>query len=416
MPSQGLLLLSLALGAQAVDLFTAYSGVPGFPPCFRQPILQVLNASHLLAFAEGRYNGYCSGGADGSNSSVWVRRSADGGATWAPAVMLYDAPPQPDYLSCAHDARSGRAFVFIQTAPNMVVHSDDAGLTWSRAAPLNISLPPGVTASPGVAHGIQVQGALCAEPTCGGAAGRLVVAWVCHRKAAPGAAAPPPPPATAGDVSCVGCYSCLATSDNGGATWRIAAAAVTSQEGSREASIVQLPASSHPGAPGAVIYVTQRNMGATPGHRWHSLSLDSGSSLSLFGTDPGLPDVDTKNWTVRSGRQRALPPPSPSSTPSLSHSAILPPNPPRAQGIVAGAASIGGVVVVSTPMSATERADLALFRSHDNAVTWAPGELLVPGPAGYSDLMALNDTHGAVVCENGEAEFAEKISFLVVEK
>ena len=99
----------------------------------------------------------------------------------------------------------------------------------------------------------------------------------------------------------MGCYSCLATSDDGGATWRIAAAAVTSQEGSREASLVQLPASSHPGAPGAVIYVTQRNMGATPGHRWHSVSLDSGSSLSLFGEDPGLPDVDTKNWTVRWG-------------------------------------------------------------------------------------------------------------------
>lgn len=285
--------LASALG---VDLFVAYSGVPGFPPCFRQPILQVLNNSHVLAFAEGRFNGYCSGGADGSNSSLWVRRSTDGGASWAPAAMLYDAPPQPDYLSCAYDARSGRVLLFIQTTPNMVVHSDDAGLTWSRAAPMNISLPPGVAASPGVAHGIQLQGALCAEPTCGGAAGRLVVAWVCHRKAAAA-----PPPAAAGDVSCAGCYSCLATSDDGGATWRIAAAAVTSQEGSREASLVQLPASSHPGAPGAVIYVTQRNMGATPGHRWHSVSLDSGSSLSLFGTDPGLPDVDTKNWTVRWG-------------------------------------------------------------------------------------------------------------------
>ena len=83
---------------------------------------------------------------------------------------------------------------------------------------------------------------------------------------------------------------------------------------------------------------------------------------------------------------------------------------------MAGAASIGGVVIVSTPMSATERADLALFRSHDNAATWAQGELLVPGPAGYSDLMPLNDTHGAVLCENGEAEFAGKISFLIIKK
>ena len=368
------MIAAAALLGGGVDLFAAYSGRPGFPPCFRQPVLSVLNSTHMLAYAEGRFNSFCSGGADGSNSSIWVRRTGDGGATWAPAQMLYDAPPQPDYLSSVYHQGSGRAFLFIQTSPNLVTYTDDAGATWSRPAPIKISLPPGVTASPGVAHGIQVQGGLCAEPTCGGGAGRLIVAWVCHHaKAAPRAAA-------AGDVSCAGCYSCLATSDDAGATWRVAPAGITTQEGSREASLVQLPASAFPGAPGAVIYVSQRNMGATPGHRWHSISLDSGDSLTRFGVDPGLPDVDTKNWT----------------------------------GIVAGAARIGETVLVSTPMSPTERADLGLFRSSDNAATWAPGELLLPGPAGYSDLMPINATHGALLCENGQAEFAEKISFFIV--
>ena len=362
-----------------VDLFVAYSGKPGFPTCYRQPILLALNASHLIAFAEGRYNGaYCSGGVDGTNSSIWARVSADGGSTWGAATMLYDAPPQPDYLSAVFDARAGRAILHLQTAPYVQLHSDDAGATWSRPAPIAIALPAGVAAaSPGVAHGIQLAGALCAEPTCGGAAGRLVVAWVCHKKA------PAPALRAAGDVSCPGCFSCLATSDDGGASWAIAAAAVSTQEGSREAAVVQLPSASRAGAgAGAVVYVTERNMGATPGHRWHAVSLDGGRSLGLFGVDAGIPDVDTKNWT----------------------------------GIVAGAARIGGDVFISTPGAAVERADLTLFRSRDEAATWGAGELFLAGPAGYSDMVALNDTHGAILCENGEAEFAGKISFFVFAK
>ena len=366
----------LLLQGGGIDLYEAYSGVPGFPTCFRQPVLTVINATHYLAFAEGRDNGYCSGGADGDNSSIWVRTSGDGGSTWTPAAMLYDAPPMPDYLSAVFDARSGRALLFIQTSPNLVTHSDDAGATWSKPSPINITLPHGVTASPGVAHGIQVSGALCSEPSCGGAAGRLIVAWVCHKKT------PPRPIGSRSDISCAGCYTCLAVSDDGGKTWEVGASAVSTQEGSREASLVQLPHSSHPsGTGGAVIYATQRNMGATPGHRWHSISVDSGSSLSIFGEDPSLPDVVTKNWT----------------------------------GIVAGAARIGETVVVSTPKAQAERADLALFSSVDSAATWDAGQLLVQGPAGYSDMQAINGTHGAVLCENGAQEFSGKISFFVFE-
>lgn len=288
------LLLSTCADASLVDLFKAYDGQP---TCYRQPVLVSINSTHLLAFAEGRDNGYCSGGADGHNSSIWVRTSADGGSSWAPARMLYDAPPMPDYLSAVHDAATGRSLLFIQTAPNLVTYSDDAGATWSKPEPVKITLPLGVTsASPGVAHGIQLRGELCAEPTCGGAAGRLVVAWVCHGKKAAAAAAPR---ARLGDISCLGCYSCLAASDDGGASWAIAPGAVAlPQEGSREASIVQLRSSAHASA-GAVVYATERNMGASPGHRWHSISVDGARNLSLFGDDAGLPDGDTKNWTVR---------------------------------------------------------------------------------------------------------------------
>ena len=180
--------------------------------------------------------------------------------------------------------------LFIQTSPNLEMHSDDGGMSWSKPTPITISLPAGYSATPGVAHGIQISGAMCAEPTCGGTVGRLVVAWVCHaKKAAP----------RSGDVSCVGCYSCLATSDDHGATWAIAPAGVsTAQEGSREGSLVQLRSADVPGAgSSAAVWATLRNMGATPGHRWHALSLDGGVTIASHGNDPSLPDGGTKNWT-----------------------------------------------------------------------------------------------------------------------
>ena len=282
--------LSVIAAPVGVDLWKAYSGREGFPTCYRQPVLTVLNSSHLIAFAEGRVNGYCSGGADGSNSSIWARNSNDRGKTWSEAQMLFDSPPQPDYLSALYDSSTGRTSLFIMTSPNLVTFSDNAGSTWSKPSPIVINLPSGYTATPGVAHGLRVEGGLCPEPTCNGTAGRLIVAWVCHSKN----------PTLSGnmlDTSCPGCYSCLAVSDDAGGTWSVSLAAVASpQEGSREASLVQLRSSAY-GAKGAVIYATERNMGASPGHRWHAISMDGGSSLSNFGVDPSIPDGVTKNWT-----------------------------------------------------------------------------------------------------------------------
>lgn len=363
----------LTLGP-GVDLFAAYSGKAGYPTCYRQPVLTVLNGTHLVAFAEGRMNTFCSGSADGSNSSIWVRSSGDSGSTWSEAAMLYDAPPQPDYLSAVYDATTGRVLLFIQTSPNLQLTSDDAGVTWSKPAPVVISLPSGYSATPGVAHGIQIQGALCGEPTCGGTVGRLVVAWVCHAKKST-----PTTPTLLRDTSCPGCFSCLATSDNGGASWEIAPGGVsTAQEGSREASLVQLKSTSTATAT-ATVYASERNMGAAPGTRWHAISTDSGRTLTQFGVDPTLPDGDTKNWT----------------------------------GIVAGLARVGGdSLYFSTPSAAGARADLTLYHSTDECASWGtPGVVVIPGPAGYSDLGALNATHGAILCENGEKEFAQKISF-----
>ena len=51
-------LFAIACSVDGVDLYEAYSGVPGLPTCFRQPVFTMINATHYLAFAEGRDNGY----------------------------------------------------------------------------------------------------------------------------------------------------------------------------------------------------------------------------------------------------------------------------------------------------------------------------------------------------------------------
>jgi photosystem II stability/assembly factor-like uncharacterized protein len=205
------------------------------------------------------------------------------------------------------------------------------------------------------------------------------VAWVCHqgkRRGGGDSGEAAPPPRRAGDVSCAGCFSCLATSDDDGATWTVAA--VSTQDGSREAALAQLTAPA--GSTGAVIYASERNMGAAPGTRWHAISRDSGASFSAFGTDPALPDGMTRNWT----------------------------------GICAGLARIGDTLLFSTPMATGARADLALYRSADEGASWSAGALFASGPAGYSDMTAINKTHAAIIFENGADEFAQQINFAVV--
>lgn len=93
-------------------------------------------------------------------------------------------------------------------------------------------------------------------------------------------------------------------------------------------------------------------------------------------------------------------------------------------GIVAGCARSGGSssstgsgtrpLVFTAPSATRARADLALWVSDDNGRSWNNGKpraLLVPGPAAYSDVVAMNATHWALLVENGKGEFAQRISF-----
>jgi len=199
-----------------------------------------------------------------------------------------------DFLTAVYD------HLFIQQgAATIYTTSSDDGATWSAGTTLKFSIAPFKTAIPAVGTGIVLAPGLCTTPSCGGKAGRLMVPFICTDAAAAGAAVgarfgP-------GDVNCPGCHSCLLVSDNGGASWALAASSV--QDGSREAALVQLNASVVPGAgAGAVVYATERNMGAknTTGTRWHAVSIDNGATFDAarYAFDAVLPDGE-RVWICR---------------------------------------------------------------------------------------------------------------------
>ena len=75
----------------------------------------------------------------------------------------------------------------------------------------------------------------------------------------------------------------------------------------------------------------------------------------------------------------------------------------------------GPVLVYTAPAAAAQRAGLSAWASTDFGASWSAKPLsLWPGPAAYSDTIALNSTHVAFLFENGDAgtgDFAMRISF-----
>ena len=228
--------ISLALLARAATadvavtpLFTAYRG---FPDCARQPLL-LATPTELIAFFEGRPGIYpttlCSGTfyPDAPDFPIYSRVSSDGGASWAPPLNITRG--NLDFLVAVHDARRRAVHLLVQSGDSgtIALESLDGARSWSAPRALNISAPGFASLIPGVGHGIQLEGRLCGEPTCGGRAGRLVVPFVATRDGP-----------VSNDTACGTCASALVFSDDGGRAWQLGA--VSEQNGSREASIAQL--------------------------------------------------------------------------------------------------------------------------------------------------------------------------------
>jgi len=116
---------------QLTTLFSSCYTHGCYPTCYRQPVLIIIDDKNIIAFVEGRNNSYCSGTADGSPSSIRLRRSSDGGVSWTPPEqVLYTG--KCDFLAAVHDATSGRTHLFIQEPASgaLYTYSDDKGATW----------------------------------------------------------------------------------------------------------------------------------------------------------------------------------------------------------------------------------------------------------------------------------------------
>ena len=356
----------LAVVPALVSLWTAYTG---WPTCYRQPIL-LRTASALVAIVEGRPGiAWCSG-TDWPTTPdfpILAKMSTDGGTTWSAAVNITRG--NLDFLTPVYDALADKIVLLVQQGDTGVIQtvSADSGRTWTAVAPAALPVPSGFSALiPGVGHGIQITAAHCLDSSCLGTAGRLVLPFVATRVGP-----------VSNDTACGTCATALVYSDDGGASWVLGA--VSEQNGSREAALVQLD-SATAGVVGAAIYAAERNLGNATGTRWHAVSLDGGLSFSRYGSD-ALPDVTTANWTgIVAGLARYDAP-------------GLPAQPPR--------------LFFTAPNAANSRANLSLWTSEDQGATWgAPRLSIFGGPAAYSDAAQVNDTHVGVIFEGSAAEFA----------
>jgi len=125
----------------AAPIEEIYTGSPSEKPVYgkavryRIPALAVSKKGTILAFAEARRIS----GADIGDIDAVVRRSEDGGKTWGPEIVIWDAGGHSvNNPSAVVDPRTGRIWVFMgrwdgNTPSQHLAYSDDDGRTWSKS-------------------------------------------------------------------------------------------------------------------------------------------------------------------------------------------------------------------------------------------------------------------------------------------
>eukprot|EP00118_Oscarella_pearsei_P005960 m.27327 g.27327 ORF g.27327 m.27327 type:complete len:372 (+) comp29923_c0_seq2:108-1223(+) len=340
-----------------IELFT-----PGEDyPCYRQPVLVTAKDGTVLAFAEGRNNTSCAGKRDGYPKYILLKRSSNFGGAWHPMQLLWQG--DPDYYVALHDSSKDVFWLFVQEDSKVLLfNSSDKGLNWSKPESLIIDSDFPVF-KPAVGHGIQIDSALCGPHKVNCPQDRLVVPFVCQDKA--------------NGITAGMYHSCILFSDNGGMHWHLGGYA---QLGSRECVLVQTFNESG----NATLYVNERNVSPTPGHRLISYSYDGGESLENMGTDNALVEPVTADWT----------------------------------GIVASLCRFDESgkrrIVYTSPLDPNKRAVMGIRISSDEGHSWTHAKIIDPGLAAYSDTQRLNSTTVAVLYEHGKESFADSIGFLTV--
>lgn len=269
----------------AIDVFV---GGEGGYPVYRIPALTRLStgarSGRILAFAEGR-NAY----ADNGRNDIVLRTSDDGGARWSAVRALCDMPGRslnnPCVVEVRTGAHAGRVLLMFQSYPEgcgescvteghdaksdgsggvkdticrtYLMHSDDAGETWSAARDVTreVKRATGATSvatGPGI--GIQL--------AHGGHAGRIVM------------------PFNEGPYDRWRVYAVY--SDDGGDSWTIGDVAPNPPKGL--ANEVQMFERSD----GAVVLNARQHQGSQ--RRTAAVSIDGGRTWSQLADVPELPD------------------------------------------------------------------------------------------------------------------------------
>ncbi|MBT3244948.1 MAG: exo-alpha-sialidase [Bacteroidetes bacterium] len=332
------------------------SGTDGYA-CFRIPAI-VNTGKTLLAFAEGRKKG-CS---DTGDIDLVLKRSNDGGKTWGPLQVVWDAGddvagnPAPVYdkktktvfllstwnLGSDHESRiiDGTSK---DTRRVFVLKSDDQGASWSGAKEISndTKLDNWTWYATGPVHGIQKQ----KEPH----KGRLII------------------PCDHIEADTKHYYSHAIFSDDHGETWVLGG--TTPQHQVNECTVVELD--------DGRLMLNMRNYDRSKRARKISISEDGGESWSDIKADLALPEP-------------------------ICQAAIL-----------KSSAKIDGKtpILFLNPASPSGREKLTLKISYDEAKTWSDSLLIHSGPAAYSDLCNLKKDKTGCLYEAGENSPYEGIQY-----
>jgi sialidase-1 len=338
---------------------------------FRIPAIVKAADGSLLAFAEGRLDDP----SDDGDIDLVLKRSSDGGATWGPLkVVADDGPNKWGNPVPILDRNTGRVVVNTtrtaghvtggdvqcgrvtqeETRRSFIQFSDDHGVTWSEPVDITGDVRPDnwrhFVGGPG--HGIQL-----AE---GANAGRLVI---------PGnhSVAPADPDQECAGGAQSGGHSLY--SDDGGKTWHLGA---VDRPGDgvvnpNESAVVEL-------GDGTLYFSTRNQGGSAPPRRAATTSSDGGTTFDApYAAVEGITTSQVQGSLLR-----------------------LP-----------GAPAARERVVFSAPGHASSREKLTLWSSFDDAATWSPSLTVYDGPAGYSDLVHLDERALGVIFENGERLYDE---------
>jgi sialidase-1 len=341
-------------GPQVTDVFV--SGRDGYHT-YRIPALIVAGDGALLAFCEGRKGSR----SDAGDIDLLVKRSADGGKTWAPQQVVWDDGENTCGNPCpVVDRTTGTIWLLLtwnygkdtenqiklnaghDTRRVFLTSSDDNGRTWAKPREITaeVKRPEWGWYATGPGVGIQL--------TRGPSEGRLVIPCD-HSFVDPG-----DPDGYGSHVVC---------SDDHGRTWQLGGII---RPAVNECQVVELT--------DGTLLMNMRNYDRSQTARAMATSTDGGITWSAVRHDPTLVEPVCQASLLRYTME-----------------------PPR--------------LVFSNPAHAEpgKRQDMTIRVSTDEGRTWPVNRVLWPGPAAYSCLAVLSD--GALVClfEAGERNPYERI-------